>query len=57
MAEQICYCAYFQKLIDPGLCYDIQMISGGYIKASVLPEVTFDKEELSEYCKECKHAL
>lgn len=57
MAEEACCCAYFQKVIDPGLCYDLQMILGGFIKASALPEVTFDKAELSECCKECKHAL
>ena len=49
------YCPYMQKQIEPGLCYDMQMISGGYVSASALPDVKL--EELQPYCNNCEHRL
>lgn len=51
------YCPYLQKQIDPGLCYDMQMISGGYVSASALSDVEFEKEELQPYCNNCEHRI
>lgn len=46
-------CAYLNELIDEGLCYDIQMISGGYILPSALPELKINKASALECCASC----
>lgn len=46
MLEEKNYCIYLKKLIDEGLCYDMQMISEGFIKPSLLPDIDIDKEKL-----------
>lgn len=56
MLEQEFYCTYLKKLIDQGLCYDMQMISEGYIKPSALPDIDIDREKLLKCCSNCKHS-
>ena len=51
------YCSYLEEYIDEGLCYDLQMITGNYIKPSALPEINIDKEKCASYCSECKYSL
>jgi len=51
------YCPYLEEYIDDGLCYDLQMITWNYIKPSVLPEITIDKEKCANCCAECKYSL
>ena len=55
MPEQEYYCVYLKKPVDPGLCYDMQMICGGFINPSALPDITLDKEDLFKCCNECKY--
>lgn len=55
MSEKKNYCIYLKKLIDEGLCYDMQMISEGFIKPSLLPDIDIDKEKLLKCCSKCKH--
>lgn len=55
MLEEKNYCIYLKKLIDEGLCYDMQMISEGFIKPSLLPDIDIDKEKLLKCCSKCKH--
>ena len=49
------YCIYLKKLIDECLCYDLQMISEGFIKPSLLPDIDIDKEKLLKGCNMCTH--
>ncbi len=49
------YCSYFQEYIDEGLCCDLQMIAGNYVKTSALPEIKIDKEECAKHCFECRY--
>lgn len=49
------FCSYINKDIEEGMCYDLQMISGGYIKESALPELKINKQELYEHCSKCKY--
>lgn len=51
------YCSYLEQYIDGGFCYDLQMIVGGFMKPSVLPELTIDKENCSNHCSKCKYCL
>ena len=51
------YCSYLEEYIDEGLCYDLQMITGNYIKLSALPEINIDKEKCANCCAECKYNL
>ena len=51
------YCEYLKKEIDEGDCYDIQMISMGYLSSSALPDIEIDKETALERCKVCKHKI
>ena len=51
------YCSYLEEYIDEGLCYDLQMITGNYIKPSALPEINIDKEKCANCCAECKYNL
>ena len=55
--ENLLFCPYLNRNIDEGLCYDIQMISNGYILPSVLPGVNIDKSRALMVCKECKHKM
>ena len=49
------FCSYLNKNIEEGMCYDLQMISGGYIKESALPELKINKQELYKHCSKCKY--
>lgn len=51
-----CDCPYVQEYISMGLCYDMQMVAYGYIKALALP-ADIDKELLLNCCKDCVHRL
>ena len=51
------YCSYLDEFIDEGVCYDLQMITEGYIKSSALPEMVIDKEKCLKYCSKCEHCL
>lgn len=51
------YCSYIEEYIDEGLCYDLQMITGNYIKPSALPKIKIDKEICAKCCFECKYSL
>ena len=51
------YCSYMKQYIDVGLCHDVQMIMGGYIKASTLVDIAIDKEKCSDHCSKCKYSL
>lgn len=51
------YCSFLEEFIDDGLCYDLQMIIGNYIKPSALPEINIDKEKCARCCSECKYSL
>ena len=51
------YCSYLEEYIDDGLCYDLQMITGNYIKPSALPEIKIDKEKCAKCCAECEYSL
>lgn len=55
--SQYYYCSYLQEYLDPGYCYDMQMIVEGFIKRKVLSEIHIDKTKLSECCSSCKHCL
>lgn len=54
---QHCYCSYLQEYIDEGLCYDLQMIAGGLIKPTALPDITIDHEACMTCCAECQYSL
>ena len=56
-AEIKFFCPYLKRNISEGLCYDMQMICNLYIKPSVLPEITIDKDELKSFCNGCKYEL
>ena len=49
------YCAYLNKKIEEGLCFDIQMIAGGYILPSALPDIVIDKTAAQTVCEQCRH--
>lgn len=51
------FCSYLKEDIEAGLCYDIQMIAGDYIKSSALPEIKIDKEKCLECCAECQYSM
>ena len=51
------YCAYLQEYISAGCCYDMQMIKGGYMKPSALPDIQIDREALEKHCADCKSQL
>ena len=51
------YCRYLSEYIEEGLCCDLQMIAGGLIKPSALPEITVDREKCTECCSECRYSL
>ena len=52
-----CYCPYLQKIVEEDLCYDMQMIAGGYVKPDVLPEVEIDKTVLLVHCNQCNRCF
>ncbi len=52
--SQYRYCSYLEEYIDEGLCYDLQMITSGFIKSSALPDIIIDKEKCSAHCSKCK---
>ena len=51
------FCSYLKRNIEEGLCYDIQMISKGYVLPSVLPDIGIDKSKSINACKTCKHKM
>lgn len=54
---QYVYCSYLQEYIDEGVCYDLQMIAGGLIKPTALPDITIDREACMNHCTECQYSL
>ena len=56
-SEKTLFCSYLGGNIDEGLCYDIQMISNGFILPSALPDIEIDKSMALKSCKICKHKL
>ena len=57
MPEERCDCPYLNKEIDPGLCYDLQMIASGVINPSALPDITIDSTQILLCCKNCEHNM
>ena len=55
--EELCYCPYLQDYIDPGYCYDLQMVSCGLMEQSALPDIKIELDQLKEHCKKCTHRL
>lgn len=55
--SQTIYCDYLNQSIDEGLCYDIQMVSGGYIKPSALPDIRVDALNAAEACGSCRYKM
>ena len=55
--EHIVYCVYLNGSVDEGICYDIQMISNGFIKPSALPDIKIDKAAALKVCEGCRHKL
>ena len=53
MNELDFYCSYLKEEIDPGLCYDIQMIRYKSIKPSALPDIELEYEVLDKCCEKC----
>lgn len=51
------YCNVLQEYVDEGHCIDIQMIGGGYIKKTALPDVDIDFSESESKCKECRYGF
>lgn len=51
------YCEYMREYIQYGCCYDMQMIGGGYISQSALPDIPIDREKLEKCCADCKNRL
>lgn len=51
------YCFYLEEYVEEGLCYDLQMITLGYIKPTDLHEIKMDKEKCMKCCSECKYGL
>ena len=50
-----CHCPFLHDFIDIGMCYDLQMIAFGYIKATALPELEIDYDKLQLSCANCIH--
>ena len=55
--SEFSYCPYFEQYIDKGFCYDLQMIIGGFVSPTVLPEVKIDKVQCAKHCATCKYIL
>ncbi len=51
------FCDYLHQMIQEGDCYDIQMISDGYIKPSALPDIRLDRQKAHEACAQCPHRM
>lgn len=49
--------AYLKEYIDEADCYDLQMITEGYIKVSIFSEMTIDRLKLSEHCIGCEYHM
>ncbi len=49
------FCPYLEMHILEGLCYDMQMIAGGYMKPLTLPDVEIDKERMRKCCDACQY--
>ena len=56
LGDETHFCEYLKSEISEGLCTDIQMIFGGYIKASALPEIKIDGEAAS-FCEVCPYRM
>ena len=56
-SENLLCCSYLGRNIDEGLCYDIQMISNGYILPSALPDIKIDKSMELKACETCEHKM
>lgn len=57
MESEYHLCPYCEEYIPMGLCYDMQMINGGYITPSALPDMELDRARLSTSCDGCAHKL
>ena len=55
--ENLLSCSYLGRNIGEGLCYDIQMISNGYILPSALPDIKIDKAMALKACETCEHKM
>lgn len=55
--KALSYCPYLKAFIESGLCYDMQMVSFGYVKSTVLHSVEIDNVELGKCCGECEYKL
>ena len=51
------FCAYLDEYITEGMCYDLQMIAGGFIVPSSLPEIVIERKICRRCCDECEHAM
>ena len=56
-SENMLSCSYLGRIIDEGLCCDIQMIANGYILPSALPDIEIDKSMALKACETCEHKL
>ena len=56
-SENLISCSYLSRNIDKGLCYDIQMISNGYILPSALHDIEIDKPMALKACETCEQKL
>ncbi len=55
--NKYCYCAYANKFIEPGYCYDLQMVACGFIKRTALSEPEICITQLQKCCEDCSHKL
>lgn len=51
------YCDYLNQMVEEGDCYDIQMISDGYIKSSAMPDIKIDRRKAQKACEQCLHRM
>ena len=56
-SENLLSCSYLGRNIDEGLCYDIQMLSNGYILPSALPDIKIEKSMALKACETCEHKM
>ena len=55
--KEYCYCTYAGQYIEPGYCYDLQMVASGYIKRAVSPEPDICITQLQKCCEDCMYTL
>ena len=52
-SEHMLYCPYLERNIEEGLCYDVQMISNGYVLPTALPDIEINKAKALKACETC----